>query len=183
MRGIDSADGDVPARHGRRDPPRRRDDPVTDDAVLGRVQFRYADNGQRRGAGAGDLCAHLVEHVAQIDHVRFSRGVVNRGHTLGDDGGHQNVLRRTNRRELKLNLSAAKVVGGGHHAAVLNRTLRTKLTQSGLVHVERPRSDRVTTGQCDACTLAAADERTEDAHRSAELPNRSEVGLVLRLVG
>ena len=130
-----------------------------------------------------DLGAHLVEHRAQIDDVGFARGVVDGGHALGEHRGHQDVLGRAHRRELQLDLRAAQMIGFGDHAAVLDVAARAQLAQARLMHVQRPRSDRVTAGKRDFGPLAPPDQRAEHTHRRAELPNRGEVGVVLGLVG
>ncbi len=147
------------------------------------MQAVDAGDRHRRRPGPRDLRAHLVEHRAQVDDVGLARGVVNGRHALGDDRGHQDVLGGTHRGELQLNLCAPQVIRFGDDAAVLDVAPRAQLTQSGLMHVQGPRSDRVATRQGDLGALAAPDQRTEDTHRRTELPDRREIGVVLGFVG
>ena len=146
VRGVHTGDGDVAARHRRRDTPRRGDDAVADHTVFGRVQLGHAVDRQRRGSRALDLGAHLVEHLAQVDDVRFARGVVDGRDTFCDHRRHQDVLGRADRRELELDLGPAQFVGGGDHATVFDVALRAELPQPRLMHVQGARADGVTAG-------------------------------------
>ena len=87
------------------------------------------------------------------------------------------------RRELKLYLRSAQPVRGGDHTAVLDVAVRAQLAQAGLMHVQRPGTDRIPTGQRHPRPLAAANKRTQDAHRGPKLAHGGEVSLVLRLLG
>ena len=62
-----------------------------------------------------------------------------------------------------------QLVGLRHDAAVLDLTVRAEQAQPRLVHVERPRTDGVTTGQRHHGPLAPRDQRPEHTHRGAEL--------------
>ncbi|CPA05476.1 Uncharacterised protein [Mycobacterium tuberculosis] len=50
------------------------------------------------------------------------------------------------------------------------------------MHIQRTRPDRVTARQRDPGPFAPPDQRSQHTDRGAELPHRSEVGIVLRLV-
>ena len=183
MRRINTRHRDVATGHGSGNTPGGAHDAVADHAVLGRVQPRDSGDGHRRRSRAFDLRAHLVQHGAQIDHIGFARRVVNCGDTLGHHGGHQDVFGGSDRREFQLNLRAAQRICGGDHAPVLDVALCAELPQARLVHVQRTRSDRVTTGQRNLGALAATDQRSQHADRGAELSHGGEVGVVFRLVG
>ena len=172
-----------PARHRRGDAPRGGDDAVADHPMLGGMQPVDTGDRHRRRAGALDLGAHLVQHRAQVDDVGFARGVVDRGHALGNHRRHQDVLGRADRRELELNLRAAQVICLGDDTAVLDVAARAELSQTGLMHVQRTRSDRVAAGQRDLGPLAPADQRPQHTHRGPELPDRGEIRVVLGFVG
>jgi hypothetical protein len=137
----------------------------------------------RVSAGALDLCTHLVEHLAQIDDVRFTRGVVDGRDTFSDHGRHQDVLGRADRGELELDLRAVQLVGGRDHATVLDVAFRAELPQARLVHVQGSRADGVAARKRDAGAFAPSDERAQHAHRGAELSHRGEVRFVLGLFG
>ena len=180
---IDACDGDVAARHGGCDSPCGCHDAIPNHPMFGGVQLGNSGDGQGGSARALDLRAHLIEHLAQVDHIGFASGVVDSGHTFGDDRCHEDVLGRSDRGELQLYLRPAQMLGGSNDATVLDGTFRPELTQTRLVHIERPRPDRVAAGQRDAGALASPDKRAEHAYRCAELADSGEVGLVFRLVG
>ena len=55
----------------------------------------------RRGAGAGDLGAHLDQHVGQVDDLRLAGRVVDHRGAVGQHGGHQDVLGGPDTREVQ----------------------------------------------------------------------------------
>ena len=114
--------------------------------MFGGIQPIYTGDRHRRQAGPDDPGAHLVQHRAQVDDVGLTRGVVDRRDALGEHGGHQDVLRRTHRRELQLNLRAVQVICLRDHTAVLDVAVGAELSQPGLMHVQWSRTDGVTAG-------------------------------------
>src|ERR1700694_3681121 len=174
---------DVTACHCGGNPPCGGDDAVADDPVFGGIQPRHAHDRHRRRARALDLGTHLIQHRAEVDDVRLACGVVNRRNTLGQYGGHPDVLGCSDRRELQLNLGAAQHIRLGHDTTVLDVAVSAQLSQAGLVHVQRARPDGVSAGQGDLGSLAAADQRSQHTHRRAELTDRGEIRVVLGFVG
>ena len=67
-------------------------DAVADDGVLDGVQLGDALDLDDGRAGAGDLGAHLVEEVGEVDDLGLARGVVDGGGALGEHRGHHEVL-------------------------------------------------------------------------------------------
>jgi hypothetical protein len=108
---------------------------------------------------------------------------VNRGDALSDHRRHQDVLGRTHRRKLQLNLRAAQVLCFGDDTAVLDVASRTQLPQARLMHIQRARPDGITTGQRDLGPLAPSDQRSEYTNRRPELTDRGEIRVVLGFVG
>ena len=180
---IDATHRDVSAGHRRGNTPRRGDDAVTDHPVLGGMQAVDPVDGHCRRPRPRNLGAHLVEHRAQVNDVGLARRVVDRRNAFSDDGGHQDVLGGTHGRELELNLGPPQVICFGDDAAVFDVAPGAELTQTGLVHVQRSRSDRVAARQGNLGALTAPDQRAQNADRRAELSNRSEIGVVLGFVG
>ena len=165
---VDTRHRDVAPGHRGGDAPGGGNDAVPDHAVLGGVQPRDAGDGHGRRTGTFDLRAHLVQHRAQIDDIGFARRIVNRGDALGHDGGHQDVLGGPHRGKLQLNLRAAQRVCLRDHAAVLDVAVRAQLPQARLMHVQRTRSDRVTTG---SATLARLHRPTSGPSTQTEARN------------
>ena len=64
-------------------------DPVGQDAVPGAAEPADAFDHQRRGAGAGDLGAHLDEAIGEVGDLRLARGIVDDGRALGENRRHQ----------------------------------------------------------------------------------------------
>ena len=56
-----------------------------------------AVDGDRRGAGAGDLGAHGVEAVGEIDDLRLARGVLEHRLALGERRRHHQHMGRADR--------------------------------------------------------------------------------------
>ena len=71
---------------------------------------------------------------------------MNRGDALGHHRRHQDVLGRTDRRELELNLRAAQVICFSDHTTMLDVAAGAELSQTGLMHVKGSRPDRVSAG-------------------------------------
>ena len=180
---IDADHPDVAERHRRRDRPGRGDDPVTDHPVGGRPKLLHTADRQRCRAGPADPCPHLHQHVAQVDDLGFAGGVVDHGLALGEHRRHEDVLGRPDRREVEPDPGALEFVGARDDAAVLDLAVRAEQAQPGLVHVQRPRPDRVSARQGHHRPLAPRDQRPEHTDRGAELPHRGEIRVVLRLGG
>jgi len=85
-------DGDGGSGHGsqRHDAPHL--DVVGADGVLAAAQALHAIDLEDVAADAGDAGAEGVEEVAQVLDVRFAGGVLDGGVTLGEHGGHDQVL-------------------------------------------------------------------------------------------
>src|SRR5699024_6750003 len=73
---VNAADGHIPLGDRRSISPRARDDAVTDYLVFHRMQLLHAGDGDDIRATALDLGTHLVEHVAQVDDLRFAGRVI-----------------------------------------------------------------------------------------------------------
>ncbi|SKV72771.1 Uncharacterised protein [Mycobacteroides abscessus subsp. massiliense] len=121
---IHSCHRDIAARHRSSQTPSGSDDSISNDAMLGGMKLRNTDH------------THLDQHGAQVHHVRFTRGVVDGGDAVRENRCHQDVLGRPHGGELKLNISSMQRFCLGDHAPMFYGALRSKLSQSRLVHVE-----------------------------------------------
>ena len=178
---VHPANADVTPGHGGSDTPCCGNDPVTDDAVNSRFQLADALNGERRTSAARYLGAHLVEHVAQIHDLGLTCSVVDHCLTTGEDRCHQDVLGCTHRREDQADVRSMQVVCLGNYTSVFDLAARTQQAEPGLVHVEGPRTDGVTSRQGNNSASTTRDQRTENTHRRSELFHRIEVSVILRL--
>ena len=117
---IDALDPHRAAGDGRRVGPGPADHPVADRAVGGRVQHVDTLDGDGRGAGAGDLGAHLVQQHGQVDDLRLPGGVVDHRGAVGENRRHQDVLGGADAGEVQPDRGAAQHVGAADHLAVLD---------------------------------------------------------------
>src|SRR5690606_3704848 len=67
-------------------------DAVGHHAVTTAAKALHAVDGDGVGAGAGNLGAHGVEEVGQVDHFRLARGVFQHAAPVGQGSGHHDVL-------------------------------------------------------------------------------------------
>ena len=65
---------------------------------------------------------------------------------------------------------------------VLDVAPRTQLPQTGLMHIQGPRSDGIPAWQRDLGPLAPSDQGTQHAYRCPELSDRCKVRVVLGFV-
>ena len=172
---VDAGHANIAPSHRSCNPPGCRHDPVTDHLMSRRLQRFHALDGERRGTCTLDLRAHLVEHVADIDDVRLTGGVGDDGFAFSQNCRHQDVLGRSNGREVEPDIGTSQRIGFGDEASVLNPRARTKKLQPALVHIEWSRPDGVTTGKGNNRSMAAGHERPEHTDRGAELADGMEV--------
>ena len=72
----------------------RGDHAVSDDLVIGGLQFLDAVNGESRRAQTVDACPHGDELAAEIFDFRLFRGIVNHAAPIGQNGSHEQIVRR-----------------------------------------------------------------------------------------
>ena len=119
-------DGDVALGHDRGHRPGPGHDPVRDCPVGHRVQRVDPLDLQGRGADPVDLGAHLDQHLADVDDLRFARRVVDDGGALGQDRRHQQVLGGPDAREVQPDRRPVQLAGLGDQETVLAGHLRTE---------------------------------------------------------
>ncbi|MNX77077.1 hypothetical protein D3C86_1086010 [compost metagenome] len=122
----DPGQGQVAPGDGRGDHEGARLDPVGDDRVVTAAQAADALDGDGLGAGPGDLGAHLVEEVGEIDDLGLLGAVLDDGGALGVDRGHHDGLGGAHAREVEVHVAADQSVGLGLHVAVLDGDLGAK---------------------------------------------------------
>ena len=139
---VDTAHAHVAARHDGGEGPRGADDPVADDAVLGRLEARHAVHGQRRAARAA-RCSRpsgcSIGHRSTISGSRAALSMTVRA--VGEHGRHQDVLGGADAREVEPDLRAVQAARPRRRRSrARSRSSRRACSRPALVHVQRPRS-------------------------------------------
>ena len=98
----------VAAGHGHRHGIGAGLDAVGQHAVARAVQLGHALDHDARGAGAGDLGAHLVEAVGDVVDLRLARGVLDHGRAVRERGRHQRGMGAADRHLGEDDLAAAQ---------------------------------------------------------------------------
>jgi hypothetical protein len=124
---------------------------IRDDLVPQGVELLDTLDGDRGRARPRDARARLVEKPAQILNLGLARCVLDGGGAVREHGGHQDVLRCANRRELEQGIYAVEPIAHTLDVAVLNDKLCTHPFEPLKVHIDRTRSDRVSPRPCHAC--------------------------------
>ena len=76
------------------------------------MQRADAFDDDRRLAGAGDFCAHLVQTIGEIGDLGFARRVFDHGFAARQNSRHQRRMRAANRHFGKIDLAANQAVFG-----------------------------------------------------------------------
>ena len=142
-------------------------DTVRHDGVRSAMQLVYALDANDVGAGAGNAGAHGNQAVGQIDHLRFTRRVLDDGLPLGQAGGHHQVLGTGHGNHVGTDSRPLQAGRLGMDIALLDLDLGTHGLQALDVLVDRPRPDSTTTRQRHAGFAAARDQGTKHQNGGA----------------
>jgi hypothetical protein len=91
-------------------------DAVRDHGVLHAFQFLDTLDDDAAGARTGDLRAHGVEEIREVQHFRLGGGGFDHGFTFGEAGGHHHVVRAEHGGTVgaaQVDLRAAQAILGG----------------------------------------------------------------------
>ncbi len=131
-------------------------------AVAATVQTLDAVDGQGVGARALDLGAQGVEEVGQVDHFRLARGVFDHGATVGQGGGHHQVLGAGDGDHVHQDVGTLQAtVDTGLDVAILDGDLGAHQLQAMDVQVDRTGTDGATARQGDVGRPEAGCQRTQ----------------------
>ena len=134
------------------------------------MQLLHALDLNDGSAGAGDLGAHLVEHVGEVHDLGLARRVVDNGGALGLDRSHDEVLRGTDAGEFERHRRTGKTLGCvGVNVAVIGVELNAQGAKAQDVHVDLACTEITATGHRDLGTAKAPKQRTHDGGRCAHL--------------
>ena len=162
------------------DRPGAGDDPVGDVACSTGFSSSTPSTVRVEEPGALDPRAHLDQHLADVDDLRLPGGVVDDGDALGQDRGHQEVLRRPDAREVQPDLAAVQRAGLGDEepVLVLERGAEASAARRCACRGPRSRSRRRRAGR--HLQPAARDQRAEHAIEARITAYEVVVGLVVR---
>ena len=144
----------------------------------------HAVHGDDRRADALDLRAHADQEVAQVDDLGLAGRVVERRRPLGQRGRHDDVLGRTDARELERDVGAPQpVVGDGVEVVVVDGEPGAERLEAGHVEVDRPGAEVVAARQGEPGAAAAGQQRTEHRRRGPHPRGPGSVGATGSTVG
>ena len=175
---VDAAHGDLAPRHRRGERPGGADDAVADHPVLGGLQRGDAVHRERRACRCPRSWRPSACSIAARSTISGSRAALS-----------ITVVPSASTAAMRM-FSVAPTLGKSSQicaprSASPRATTRPcsisvvapSLLQARLVHVQRPRADRVAAGQRDDRAPAPRDQRAEHAHRGPQLRHRPVVGL------
>src|SRR5690606_34295906 len=126
-----------------------------------------AINGDGVGAGTGNLGAHGVEEVRQVNHFRLAGGVLQHAAALGQSGGHHDVFGtgHTDGIEEEACTAQAAFRRLGLDVAAFDVDHCAHGLEATDVQVNRARTDGATARQCDFGFTEARNHRAEHQDR------------------
>ncbi len=152
---------DIAAAHGGRAQERAGLDAIRQHPVAGAAQRAHAVDDDAVGAGAGDLRAHAVEEVGEIDHLGLARGVLEHRRALGQRRGHHQVLGAGHGDQVHHQLGTLEAFGTRLDVAVFDRDVGAHLLQAVDVQVDRARADGTAAGQRHLGLAEAGQQRPQ----------------------
>jgi hypothetical protein len=159
-------------------------DAIGDDGVLDRLQLVDAFDRDDRGAGAGDLGAHLVQHHAEVLDLGLARGVLDDGAALGERRRHHQVLAAGHGRHVEDDRRALQPLALDVDVAVIEDDLGAHRGEPLQVLIDRPRADGAAARLRHPGPTEARDQRAEHhdrrAHGLHQIVGRLELGLLRR---
>ena len=171
---LDPLDRDSVAANRARNQKSSGFDPIRNDVVLGAVQFLDAFHDNAAGAGAFNLRAHLVQKIREIDNFRFLSGAFDHGRPFCQRCRHHYVVGAENGRPkfaAQIDHRTGEFRRKHFDVAGFHPNGRTERFESLQVQVDRAIADDAAARQRNRRFLAAAEQRTDDANRSAHPPD------------
>src|SRR5690606_9339092 len=97
-------------------------------------------------AGAGDACAHSVEHLGEVGDLRLQRRVLYDHLAATHRRGQQDVLRAADRRRLEADGARQRPVLAGVELALVFVDDRAEVAQGSEVTIYGPRTEGAASG-------------------------------------
>ena len=131
------------------------------------MQLFHALDDYLVGARALDLRTHRHEEFREIHDLWLARGVFDDGLTVGQRGGHHEILGAGDRDGFEIQARALQPVGPRADIAALDVDLRAHGLQSGDMNVHGPRTDGAAAGQRYVGLAETRQQRAEHENRRA----------------
>ena len=144
--------------------------PVRNDTMRRAAQPFHALDRQLVGADPADPRAHLHQTRGEVDNLRLPRRVRQHGLTVGQRGGHQQLLGRADGDEREHDRRPAQPPG---HTAINITAIQVEggaqLLQPLQMQVDRAGADRAAAGQRHPRLPHPRQQRAQNQHRGAHL--------------
>ena len=123
-------------------------------------------------AGAGDVRAHLVEAIGDVDDLGLARGILDHGRALGQRSRHDRRMRAADRDLGKDDLAALEPVRRGRHdIAAVDLDVGPELGERHDQEIDRPRADGAAARHRHPRPAHARNERRDHPEAGAHLGN------------
>ncbi len=135
-------------------------DAVRNDGVSGAVKLFNAADFQGRGAIAVDVRAHFAEEMDEIGDFRLAGAIFERGDTVGEGGGHEDIFRAGHGDFFENDVRAFEAAAVGHlrlDVTVFGGNVRTHFFERNQVQIHGPCADGAAARQGDVRHARAGD--------------------------
>ena len=144
----------------------------------------HANDGEEVTANTADLCAHLVEQMAQLLDIGFAGGIVDGGGALGKDGSHDDVGRTRYRSLIEQHVTALELVGMNliDIPLLVEIELRTEVFEAKEVRVQTAPSNLVTTRLSHHSLAVASQQWTDHQYAASQSGTFTDELIALQVV-
>ena len=119
---------------------------------------------------SADLCTHVIQESAELLHVRFASGIVDRGGTFRKNRRHDNICRSGDRRFVEQHICTLKVLSfktvSQQFLVVFKR--RAEVHHALKMRIQTPTAYLVSAGFRVCHFAQTRQKRTDEHHRTAE---------------
>ena len=171
---VDAGERELATSHRRGDDVAPRLDVVAPYRRLATVQRLHSLDLDPVRAGARDLRAHRIEHRREVDDMRLTRRVEDDRAPACEDGRHEDVLGRSDRRLVEKNLRALELALEAKRLPASDR-LRAKRAEAGKMGVEASVANLVAPGRRQRRASDAGEERPREKEARPDLRGKRSV--------
>ena len=165
-------DRDFGLRHGGQSDETANFNHIRQAAVFCTLQAFDAFDVQQVRADAFNFRTHAHQHPAELLHIRFAGGVVNRSFSLRQYSGHHDICRARHRNFVHVDIRAAQAARWLLHVIdivfVVVFEFRAELLQSVEVGIEASATDFIAAGFWERSASKPGEQRADKHHRSAQ---------------
>ena len=152
--------------------------------MLRAAQLLHTLDGEQVGCYTRNLCAHAVEHLAELLQVGLAGGVVDRRGALGHHGSHHDVGCARNRSLIQKHITSLELLGLDREKllGLVEVKCCTQLLESEEVGVQTSAADLVATGLGHITHAKACQQRADHHHRTTQTATAAVVVLATQVV-